>query len=52
MPLIVFGEETLAHERYIKEVLSVAKKYDDKAFGNGWMHQEDGARPHIRHLTQ
>ena len=37
MPLIIFDKGTLDHQRYIKEVLPVAKKYGDKVFGNDWM---------------
>ena len=51
-PLIIFDEETLDHERYIKEVLPVAEKYEDKVFGSDWTYQRDGAKPHIHHLTQ
>ena len=50
--LIIFDEGTLDHERYFKEVLPVAKNYEDKVFGNDWMYQENGARLHIHHLTQ
>ena len=32
-------KETLDHQSYIKEVLSVAKNYEDKVFGNDWMVQ-------------
>ena len=40
MLLIIFDQETLDHERYIKEVLPVAKTHGDKIFGNDWMAQD------------
>ena len=45
-PLIIFDKGTVDHERYIKEVLPVAKKYGDKVFGTDWIYQQDGAKPH------
>ncbi|CAF1514216.1 unnamed protein product [Rotaria sordida] len=51
-PLVVFEQGTLDHERYIKAVLPVALKYGNHVFGNDWTFQQDGAKPHIHHLTQ
>ena len=44
MPLISFDKRTLDHQRYIKEVLPVAKKYGDQVFGNDWTYQENGRK--------
>lgn len=51
-PLVIFEQGTVDHDRYIKEVLPVALKYGNKLLGNDWTFQQDGARPHIHHLTQ
>ena len=51
-PLVIFDEGTVDHARYIQEVLPVALKYENKAFGNDWTFQQDGATPHIHQLTQ
>lgn len=51
-PLLIFEEGTLDHTRYIEEVLPVALKYGKKVFGDDWTFQQDGAKPHIHHLTQ
>ena len=51
-PSVIFEESTVDHARYIKEVLSLALKYENKVFGNDWTFQQDGATPHIHHLTQ
>lgn len=51
-PLVVFDEGTVDHARYIKEVLPVALKFGNKVFGNDWVFQQDGAKPHTHHLTQ
>ncbi|CAF3081974.1 unnamed protein product [Rotaria sp. Silwood2] len=51
-PLVIFDEGTLDHQRYIKEVLPVAKNYGNRVFGNNWTYQQDGAKPHVHHLSQ
>ncbi|CAF4593997.1 unnamed protein product, partial [Didymodactylos carnosus] len=51
-PLVIFANGTVDHERYIKEVLPIAKKYGDKAFGNQWTFQQDNAPAHKDDLTQ
>ncbi|CAF1512006.1 unnamed protein product [Rotaria sordida] len=39
-------------ERYIKEVLPVARKCGNNMLGVHWTYQQDGAKPHTHHLTQ
>ena len=51
-PLIIFKEGTVDHDRYIREVLSVALKNGNRTLGSHWTFQQDGAKPHIHHLTQ
>jgi hypothetical protein len=51
-PLVIFDYVTIDHAQYFEEVLPVALKYGNKVFGNDWTFQQDGARPHIHHLTQ
>ncbi|CAF3958580.1 unnamed protein product, partial [Rotaria sp. Silwood1] len=51
-PLVIFEQGTVDHDRYIKEVLSVALKYGNHVFGNNWSFQQDGAKPHVHQLTQ
>jgi transposase len=51
-PLVILDEGTINHDRYIREVLPVALKYGNKVFGDDWVYQQDGAKPHIHKLTQ
>ena len=51
-PLVIFEQGTVDHPRYIEEVLPVALKYGNIVFGKDWTFQQDGAKPHIHHLTQ
>ncbi|CAM4772621.1 unnamed protein product [Rotaria magnacalcarata] len=51
-PLVIFDEGTVDHACYIEKVLPVALKYGNKVFGNDWIFQQDGAKPHQHHLTQ
>ena len=51
-PLVILDKGTVDHVLYIKEVLPVALKYGNKVFGDDWAFEQDGARPHIHHLTQ
>ena len=51
-PLIIFEDGTLDHVRCINEVLPVALQYGNKVFGNHWMFQQNGGRPHIHAKTQ
>ena len=51
-PLVIFDLETVDHVVYIQKVLPVALKYGNKTFGKHWTFQQDGANPHIHHLTQ
>lgn len=50
--MIILDKGTVDHERYIKEVLPVARKCGNKWFGHDWTFQQDGARAHTHHLTQ
>ena len=51
-PLVILDEGTVDHRYYIEKVLTTALKYGNKVFGNDWMFQQDGAKPHQHHLTQ
>jgi transposase len=51
-PLVILDEGTVDHNCYIKKVLPVALKYGNKVFGDDWIFQQDGAKPHQHHLTQ
>ncbi|CAF1556573.1 unnamed protein product [Rotaria magnacalcarata] len=43
---------TMDAEVYINEVLPIALECGDKALGDDWTYQQDGARPHKHNLTQ
>ena len=51
-PLVIFENGTVNHNRYVNEVLLVSLKYGNKIFGNGWIFQQDGAKPHFHEKTQ
>ena len=51
-PLVVLGNITVNHQRYIDEVLHVALWYGNNAFGDDWTFQQDGAKPHTHKLSQ
>ena len=51
-PLVIFDKGTIDHKKYIKNVLPVALKYGNEAFGNDWTFQQDGATPHTADKTQ
>ena len=51
-PLVILDNGTVNHDVYIKQVLPVALKYGNKVFGDNWTFQQDGAKPHIHHLSQ
>ncbi len=51
-PLVIFEKGTVDHDRYIREVLPVALKFGNDMFGNGWIFQQDGAKPHIHAKSQ
>ena len=51
-PLVVFEDGTVDHDRYIREVLPVARDYGNRVFGNRWTFQQDGAKPHSHKVTQ
>ena len=50
--LVLLDEGTVDHAVYIEKVLPVALKYGNQVFGNDWVFQQDGGRPHSHHLTQ
>jgi hypothetical protein len=51
-PLVIFDQETVDRAVYIQKVLPIALKYGNETFGEHWTFQQDGAKPHIHHLTQ
>ena len=50
--IVIFDEGTIDHVRNIREVLPVALKYGNDILGSYWTFQQDGAMPHVHHLTQ
>ena len=50
--MVIFYQGTVDHARYIDDVPPVALEYGNKTFGEHWIYQQDGAKPHIHHLTQ
>ncbi|CAF1350541.1 unnamed protein product [Rotaria magnacalcarata] len=50
--LVILDEGTVDHAVYIEKVLPVALKYGNQVFGSGLVFQQDGAKPHLHHLTQ
>ncbi|CAF3603310.1 unnamed protein product [Rotaria socialis] len=51
-PLVIFKNGTVNHDQYIKEVLAIALKFVNGMFGNDWIFQQDGARPHTHAKSQ
>ena len=51
-PLVIFQNDTLDHDQYIKEMCPVALKYGNDMFGDDWTFQQDDARPHIHEKPQ
>ncbi|CAF1629333.1 unnamed protein product [Rotaria magnacalcarata] len=51
-PLVIFDQGTVDHKVYIQNVLPVALEFGSKIFGEHWIFQQDGAKPHVHHLTQ
>ena len=51
-PLLILDQGTVDHARYIDYVIPIALEYGKKTFGEHWIFQQDGAKPHIHHLTQ
>ena len=51
LPLVIFEEDTVDHERYIEVVLRVALKFGNDMFRNNWTFQRDGGRPHTHQKT-
>ena len=52
LPLVVFENGTVDHNRYINEVFPVTLKYGNSIFGNDWTLQQDGAKPHFHEKAQ
>ena len=52
LPLVIFENETVDHNRYIYEVLPFALKYGNSIFENDWTSQQNGAKPHVHEKTQ
>ena len=51
-PLVILAEGTVDHSRYIKNVLLVALTYENEAFNDKWIFQQDVANPQRHHSTQ
>ena len=51
-PIVIFQNGTVDHDRYIREVLPVARDYGNKVFGDKWTFQQDGATPHTHKDSQ
>ena len=52
LSLVILGDETVDHERYIKEVLQIALKFGNNMLRAEWIFQHDGTKSHIRAKTQ
>ena len=50
--LVIFDQGIVDHEVYIQNVLPVILKYGNKTFREHWTFEQDGAKPHVHHLTQ
>ena len=50
--LVLSEKGTANHHRYIKEVLSIALRYENIKFGNNWTFQQDNGMPHTHQETQ
>jgi len=51
-PLVTFDQGIVDHVEYIQNVFPVALEYGNTTFGKHWTFQQDGAKPHVHHLTQ
>ena len=51
-PFIIVAQEIVDHEEYIRNVLTIPLKYGKKDLWKHWTFQQDGAKPHVHHLTQ
>ena len=49
---IIFENETINADVYINEVLPIALQCGDKMLESNWNYQQNGATPHIHHLTE
>ena len=50
--LVILDDGAVDHDYYIKKVLPVALKYENKVFDDDWIFQQDGAMPHQHYRTQ
>ena len=48
LPLVIFENETVDHNRYINEVLPFALKDGNSIFGYDGTFHQDGAKPHFQ----
>ena len=48
---VIIEDVTMDADRYIDEVLPVALESGNKMLENNWTYHQDGANPHIHHLT-
>ena len=44
---MIFEDGIVDHDRYIKEVLPAALKFDNDMLGTDWIFQHDGEKPYI-----
>ena len=51
-PLVIFEDETMSHNRYIKEVLSVALKFGNDMFGIDWTFKQVSTKVPIHAKSQ
>ena len=51
-PLVILTDDYVEHNKYIKAVLPLVKKYGNKVFGDNWIFQQNNAMSHTHHWTQ
>ena len=49
---VIFEDESMDAQRYINQVLPIALESGNRMLENDWTYQQDGAKPHIHHLSQ
>ena len=49
---MILGEGAVGDTTYIENVLPVALRHENDAFGSDWIFQQRRVRPHSHHLTQ
>ena len=50
--MVILDKGTADHSCYIKIALPIALKYQNEAFDDKWIFQQDGANPHRDHLGE